>query len=112
MSYHGSRIAMETIFHPAAEAARLAGVTLARLRRYEQAGLLGPPRHQGRTRLYSAAQVAQLRRIRRLQDDLGVNLAGVEIILRLLAQIESLRSASAQPQLGKRTANGPINPYT
>jgi len=67
--------------------ARLAGNTLAGLRRYEAAGLLAPARHYGRVRYYTAAQVALLRRIRRLHEELGVNLAGIEVILRLLARL-------------------------
>ena len=98
-----SRIpASETTYHPAADAARLAGVTPARLRRYERAGLLRPVQRHGRIRLYSAAQVAQVRRIRRLHEDLGINLAGVEIILRLLAQIEAL-----QTEQRRRSSNTP-----
>ncbi len=77
------------VLYRAPEAARLAGITLARLRRYEAAGLLAPTRQRGRVRYYTAAQVALLRRIRRLHDELGVNLAGIEIILRLLTYWEA-----------------------
>ncbi|MER3419659.1 MAG: hypothetical protein C4290_03640 [Chloroflexota bacterium] len=77
------------VLHRAPEAARLAGITVARLRRYEAAGLVAPARQRGRVRYYTTAQVALLRRIRRLHEELGVNLAGVEIILRLLARLEA-----------------------
>jgi MerR family transcriptional regulator/heat shock protein HspR len=83
------------VLYRASDAARLAGITLARLRRYEAAGLLAPARHYGRVRYYTAAQVALLRRIRRLHEELGVNLAGIEIILRLLARLE--REAAGHP---------------
>jgi MerR family transcriptional regulator/heat shock protein HspR len=84
----------EEIFYPASHAARLAGVSPGRLRRYERAGLIRPTVH-GRARLYSAAQLAEVRRIRRLHEVLGINLAGIDVILRLLRQIESLHARSA-----------------
>src|SRR5882724_469542 len=53
------------------------------LRFYEKKGLLRPSRTEGRTRMYSAEDVEELGRLVRLTRDLGVNLAGVEIILRM-----------------------------
>jgi MerR family transcriptional regulator/heat shock protein HspR len=53
------------------------------LRFYEKKGLLRPSRTEGRTRMYSQEDVDELARLIRLTRDLGVNLAGVEIILRL-----------------------------
>ena len=53
------------------------------LRFYERKGLLHPNRTQGRTRRYSHDDVEELARLIRLTRDLGVNLAGVEIILRM-----------------------------
>ncbi len=53
------------------------------LRLYERKGLLRPSRTEGRTRLYSEADVEELARVIRLTRDLGVNLAGVEIVLRM-----------------------------
>ncbi|PYO01039.1 MAG: MerR family transcriptional regulator [Candidatus Rokuibacteriota bacterium] len=53
------------------------------LRFYEKKGLLRPSRSEGRTRMYSQEDVEQLGRLIRLTRDLGVNLAGVEIILRM-----------------------------
>lgn len=53
------------------------------LRFYEKKGLLRPNRTQGRTRMYSQDDVEELARLIRLTRDLGVNLAGVEIILRM-----------------------------
>jgi MerR family transcriptional regulator/heat shock protein HspR len=53
------------------------------LRFYEKKGLLRPSRTEGRTRMYSQEDVEQLGRLIRLTRDLGVNLAGVEIILRM-----------------------------
>jgi MerR family transcriptional regulator/heat shock protein HspR len=53
------------------------------LRFYEKKGLLRPSRTEGRTRMYSQEDVEELGRLMRLTRDLGVNLAGVEIILRM-----------------------------
>jgi MerR family transcriptional regulator/heat shock protein HspR len=53
------------------------------LRFYEKKGLLRPSRSVGRTRLYSAEDVEDLARLLRLTRDLGVNLAGVEIIIKM-----------------------------
>ena len=64
-------------------AARMVGVHVQTLRYYERAGLVKPSRSGGNTRFYSAKDVALLLRIRSLIDDLGVNLAGVEVIMRM-----------------------------
>ena len=53
------------------------------LRFYEKKGLLRPSRTEGRTRMYSAEDVEELARLLRLTRELGVNLAGVEIIIRM-----------------------------
>ena len=53
------------------------------LRFYEKKGLLRPNRTVGRTRMYSAEDVEELARLLRLTRDLGVNLAGVEIIIKM-----------------------------
>ena len=53
------------------------------LRFYEKKGLLSPSRTVGRTRMYSAEDVEELARLLRLTRDLGVNLAGVEIITKM-----------------------------
>jgi MerR family transcriptional regulator/heat shock protein HspR len=67
------------------------GLSPARIRAYEQAGLIRPARVQGRLRLYGDPELAQLRRLRRLAEHLGLNPAGVEIVARLLDEIEALR---------------------
>jgi MerR family transcriptional regulator/heat shock protein HspR len=57
------------------------------LRMYERKGLIRPSRTEGKTRLYSAEDVEEIARVVRLTRDLGVNLAGVEIILRMRARM-------------------------
>ena len=64
-------------------AARMVGVHVQTLRYYERAGLIKPSRSGGNTRFYSDRDVAHLQRIRSLIDDLGVNLAGVDVIMRM-----------------------------
>lgn len=64
-------------------AARLVGMHAQSLRHYERIGLIAPRRSNGRQRLYSQADVNRLRQIQRLVNELGVNLAGAEAIIRL-----------------------------
>ena len=71
--------------------ARMLGVHAQTLRLYEREGLIKPARSEGNTRLYSEEDVDRLRTIISLTRDLGVNLAGVEIILRMKEQIEELQ---------------------
>lgn len=71
---------------------RLVGLHQQTIRTYERVGLVQPARSGGNTRLYSRADVERLRQVVRLVNDLGVNLAGVEVILGLLRQIEDLRA--------------------
>jgi MerR family transcriptional regulator/heat shock protein HspR len=61
------------------------------LRMYERLGLVAPQR-VGKNRLYSERDIERLRQIQRLTQDMGVNLAGVEIILGLLERIETLQA--------------------
>jgi MerR family transcriptional regulator/heat shock protein HspR len=62
------------------------------LRLYEREGLLAPSRTDGNTRLYSEADLERLETILNLTRDLGVNLAGVEIILNMREKIERMQS--------------------
>lgn len=64
-------------------AARIIGVHAQTLRYYERAGLVSPSRSRGRIRLYSKRDIDKLRQIRTMLEDMGVNLAGVDVILRL-----------------------------
>ena len=64
-------------------AARIVGMHAQTLRYYERAGLLRPSRSRGRRRLYSPVDIARLREIQGLINDLGVNLAGVDVIFRM-----------------------------
>ena len=68
-------------------AARMLGVQTQTLRYYERQGLIEPARTGGNQRVFSRADIERVRRIRGFMDDLGVNLAGVEVILRLLDRL-------------------------
>ena len=74
-------------------AAELVGMHPQTLRLYENKGLVRPKRTPGGTRLYSEADVERLRIVQRLTTELGLNLAGVELVLRLE---DELRKAHAQ----------------
>ncbi len=61
------------------------------LRMYERLGLISPRRVKSKNRMYSESDIERLRQIQRLTQDMGVNLAGVEIILNLLDRIKQLQ---------------------
>jgi len=64
---------------------RMVGLHQQTIRSYERVGLISPARSRGNTRLYSSADVERLQQVVRLVSDLGVNLAGVDVILLELA---------------------------
>lgn len=72
-------------------AARMLDCHPQTLRMYEREGLIEPQRTESGVRMYCDADIETLRRIQRFTQELGVNLAGVAIILRLLDEIEDLR---------------------
>jgi len=72
-------------------AARMVGVETYTLRYYEKIGVVKPLRSRGNIRLYSERDVNLIRRVKTLMDDLGVNLAGIDVILRMLQQINELQ---------------------
>jgi len=74
-------------------AAELVGMHPQTLRIYENKGLVSPQRTRGNTRLYSEADLERLRLVQRLTTELGLNLAGVEVVLRLE---DELRRAQAR----------------
>lgn len=72
-------------------AARMLGIQCHTLRYYERIGIIEPSRSRGNIRLYSERDITHLRRIKTLMDDLGVNLAGVEVILRMSQRMTELQ---------------------
>ncbi len=93
-------------------AARIIGVHAQTLRYYERVGLVWPSRTGGRQRLYSMADIERLKRIKALTEDMGVNLAGAEVALKLMMRIEDLekemKHLTEQVRLlrGRETARG------
>ena len=73
-------------------AADLVGMHPQTLRIYEQKGLVQPKRTAGNTRLYSDADLERLRTVQRLTTELGLNLAGVELVLRMEDQLQRMQS--------------------
>lgn len=67
------------------------GVTTRRVRYLERAGLIGPAEADQHLRLYREDTIERINTIERLTNDLGVNLAGIEVILNMREQIISLR---------------------
>ncbi len=72
-------------------AAKLVNLHPQTLRYYDKIGLIRPDRTSGRIRLYSPRDIRKLRKIARLTEDLGVNLAGVEVILNMTNRIRELQ---------------------
>jgi len=71
-------------------AAKMVGLHAQTLRYYERVGLIWPSRSVGRQRLYSPADIERLRKIKAFTDDMGLNLAGAEVALKLVDRIEEL----------------------
>ena len=71
-------------------AARMVRVHTQTLRYYEREGLLEPGRSRGNIRLYSQKDIEKLRSIKSLTDELGINLAGVQVVMRLMERISDL----------------------
>jgi MerR family transcriptional regulator/heat shock protein HspR len=79
-------------------AARMVNLHPQTLRHYERLGLVEPAR-RGNQRIYSQRDIEKLTKIAQLMDDLGVNLAGVEVILNMSRQIEELQAQVAQMEV-------------
>ena len=80
-------------------AARLVGMHQQSLRYYERAGLVEPKRTAGGIRMYSNLDINRIRTAQRLIDELGVNLAGVDIIIRMSEQLRELQAQLTQMRL-------------
>lgn len=72
-------------------AADIVNVHQQTLRHYERIGLLEPERGKGEIRYFSPRDIERAQQIRRLVEELGVNLAGVEVILNMREQMEGMR---------------------
>jgi MerR family transcriptional regulator/heat shock protein HspR len=72
-------------------AARILGCEIHTLRYYEKLGFVQPYRSEGNIRYYSESDIDKLRHIKVLMDDMGINMAGVEVIIRLSEKVVELQ---------------------
>ena len=79
-------------------AAKMLDMQSHTLRYYEKVGIIEPRRSRGNVRLYSDMDIALLQRVKTLVDDMGINLPGAEVILRMMQRIDELQSELEQAQ--------------
>jgi MerR family transcriptional regulator/heat shock protein HspR len=72
-------------------AARIVGIETHTLRYYERIGLVQPYRSRGNIRYYSEVDIERLRQIKTLMGDLGVNLAGAEVVMRMAEKMAAMQ---------------------
>ena len=80
------------------------------LRLYEKKGLIRPSRTEGKTRMYSPEDVEEIARLLRLTRDLGVNLAGIEIILKMRRRVVEMQKQIEELLAYVRTDGGEVQP--
>ena len=85
-------------------AAEMLGMHPQTLRKYERLGLIQPSRTLGSMRVYSHEELARLRLIKRLVDELGINLAGVQRLLAIAEVVQRIRPLVEEPALGSGAA--------
>jgi MerR family transcriptional regulator/heat shock protein HspR len=76
-------------------AAKMVGMHAQSLRNYERMGLIQPGRSRGRVRLYSQSDIERLQNIQRMVQDLGVNLAGVDVIMNMRQRMQQMEREMA-----------------
>ncbi len=72
-------------------AAKIVGIETHTLRYYERLGLVQPYRSEGNIRYYSESDIERLRHIKALMNDLGINLAGVEVVMRMAERMAEMQ---------------------
>jgi MerR family transcriptional regulator/heat shock protein HspR len=87
-------------------AARMLEIQTHTLRYYEKVGVIEPHRSRGNIRLYSDRDIAILKKVKSLVDDMGINLPGVEVILRMVQQVYDLQNELEQAQQEIRRLRG------
>ena len=85
-------------------AARLLKMHPQTLRKYEREGLIAPSRTQGNLRLYSDRDIEQLRQVKYLVEDRGLNLAGVQLVLELTRRLREMRKFATSQSNGSNAA--------
>ncbi|HET8521707.1 MAG TPA: chaperone modulator CbpM [Thermomicrobiales bacterium] len=89
-------------FYRIEAAAQIVGLPPARVRRYVRAGLIQPAARERGAIVLGEDELTQLRRIRRLTLDLGLNMAGLEVVLRLLDEMTQLQVELEQARTATR----------
>ena len=87
-------------------AARMLDMQIYTLRYYERVGIIEPRRSRGNVRLYSDSDIALLQRVKSLVDDMGVNLPGVEVILRIMQRMGELQNELEQAEKELKKVRG------
>jgi MerR family transcriptional regulator/heat shock protein HspR len=82
-------------------AARLVEMHPQTLRKYEREGLVAPSRTSGNLRLYSDSDIEQLRQVKYLVEQRGLNLAGVQLALELTRQLQRIRARQAKGDVSR-----------
>src|SRR5215213_8927639 len=90
-------------------AARLVEMHPQTLRKYEKEGLIEPSRTSGNLRLYSDRDIERLRQVKYLVDGLGLNLAGVQMVLEMTRRLRALRDQTEAWRADSARANGSRN---
>jgi MerR family transcriptional regulator/heat shock protein HspR len=89
-------------------AAKMLDMQTYTLRYYEKVGIIEPRRSRGNVRLYSDRDIALLQRVKTLVDDMGVNLPGVEVILRMMQHMSEMQYQLEEAQEELRKQRGGI----
>ena len=79
-------------------AAKMLDMQTYTLRYYERVGIIEPRRSRGNVRLYSDHDIALLKRVKAMVDDMGINLPGVEVILRMMQRMTEMQDELEQAQ--------------
>ena len=79
-------------------AARMLDTNTYTLRYYERVGIIAPGRSEGKQRLYSDYDIALLKRVKAMVADMGINLPGVEVILRMMQRMNEIQQQLEEAQ--------------
>ena len=99
--FDSTQLVMEDLFF-ISMAARMLGMHPQTLRKYERLGLIQPTRTIGSMRLYSRDELERLKLIKRMVDDAGINLAGVQRLLSIAEVVQRLRPLMRDEALAAR----------
>src|SRR5206468_6363105 len=104
LSASSTVMAVEQDFYFISVAARILGIHPQTLRIYERLGLVRPSRTIGSMRLYSRGELDRLKIIKRLVDDAGINLAGIQRLMSIAEVVQRIRPLMRDDTLSARDA--------